>query len=91
LLLSVCVGTLGQDLRSVLGICFVDEETRAAREVEGIGAAGVVGRDHGGDSRRGESRLRELCVASRGVDADLDHLGLRREATVFVVDVLKSR
>jgi hypothetical protein len=80
------VGTLGQERRCVFGVPFVDEETRATRKVERVGAAGVVGYDHGRDSRRGERRLGELCVASRGVGADLDHLGLRGEATVLVVD-----
>jgi hypothetical protein len=37
LLLSVCVG-FGQNRRRVLGVRFVDEETRAAREVERVGA-----------------------------------------------------
>jgi hypothetical protein len=77
--------TLGQDLLGVFGARFVDEETRAAREVDRVGTTGVVGCNHGRDSRRGESRLREFCVASRGVGTDLDHLGLaatRREPTV---------
>ena len=79
------MGTLGQDLRGVFSIRFVDEETCGAREVERVSPAGVVGRDHGWDTRRGEGRLRELCVASRGVGADLDHLGLRRKATVLTM------
>ncbi|MGH2700505.1 MAG: hypothetical protein ACRDJ2_01895 [Actinomycetota bacterium] len=44
MLLSVWVRTLGQE-RGVFGVRFVDEETRGAREVERVGAAGVVGRD----------------------------------------------
>jgi hypothetical protein len=76
---------LGQDRRGVFSVPFVDEETRGAREVERVSAAGVVGGDQGLDTRRGESRLRELCVASRGVSADLDHLGLRRKATVLIM------
>ena len=47
---SVCVVTLGQDLRGVFGVCFVDEETRGAGEVERVGAACGVCRDYGWDS-----------------------------------------
>jgi hypothetical protein len=71
------MGTLRRDLRGVFGIRFVDEETRGASEVERVSAAGVVGCDQGRDSLRGESRVRELCVRSHGVGADLDYLGLR--------------
>jgi hypothetical protein len=48
LLLSVGVGPFGQDGGRVFGVRFVDEETRAAREVERVGTAGVVGYDLGG-------------------------------------------
>jgi hypothetical protein len=37
--------TLGQDRRGVFSVRFVDEETRGAREVERVSAAGVVGCD----------------------------------------------
>ena len=67
------LGTLGQDRRRVFGVRFADEETRAARQVERVGATGVVGCDLGRDSRRGEHRLGKLCIASRGIGADLDH------------------
>ena len=56
------VRLVGQDRRRVLGVRLVDEETRAAREVERVGTAGVVGCDHGRDSRSGERRLGELRV-----------------------------
>src|SRR6187455_1104810 len=78
LLLSVCGRWAGQDSCGVFSVRVVDEETRAAREVEWVGAAGVVGVDDGRNSCRREHRLGELCVASCGVRADLDHWRDRR-------------
>jgi hypothetical protein len=46
---------------------------RAAREVERIRTASVIGDKPRRDSRRYERRLGEFRFASRGVGADLDH------------------
>jgi hypothetical protein len=58
-------------LRRQLNVCFVDEETRAAREVERVGLARVVGSKPRRDSRRYERRLGELRVASCGMSSHL--------------------
>jgi hypothetical protein len=62
-----------EDLRCELDVRFVDEEARAAREVERIRTASVIGDKPRRDSRRYERRLGEFRFASRGVGADLDH------------------
>jgi hypothetical protein len=67
------MGTAGENGRCVFCVGFVDEQACGAGEDERVGASGVVGCDHGRDSRRFEHRLSKLCVASRGVSADLDH------------------
>jgi hypothetical protein len=53
---------VAEDRRRVFGILPLDEQARAAREVERVGAAGVVGFDDGRDPRRRERSLREPCV-----------------------------
>jgi hypothetical protein len=40
------VGSVRQDCRGVFGVRFVDEQMSAARQVERVGAAGVIGCEH---------------------------------------------
>jgi hypothetical protein len=61
----------------VIGIRIGDQDTRAAREVDGVGASGLVGSDHAGDPRRRQQRPGELCVRARVEPANLDHVPAR--------------
>jgi hypothetical protein len=57
----------------VFGVRLCDEEPGPSTQVEGIGAACVVGGRDGRDSLDLERRLSELRVCARGICADDDH------------------
>ena len=77
-----CIRPVAEDRRHVFGVLLLDQQARAALEVERVGAASVIGFDDGRDPRRRERSLRELCVAS-GCEAaaDLDHMAGRVHLT----------
>jgi hypothetical protein len=90
-LLPVCVGPALKKLRRVLGVRFVDEKAGGAGEIERVGAAGVVGRNHGRDSRRGESRLGELRYLAFTRITQCGHAVCSGRIFVMPVDAAEAR
>jgi hypothetical protein len=63
--------------RRVMGVRISDQDTRAARAVDWVGASGLVGSEHAGDPCCRQQRPGELCVRPRVEPANLDHVPAR--------------
>ena len=65
---------MSEDHRRVMGVRIGDQDPRAARAVDGVGASGPVGSEHAGDPCRRQQRPSELCVRPCVEPANLDHV-----------------
>lgn len=70
-----CAGP--ENRRGVVSIRFGDQDTRAAREADGVRAGFFVGSEHARDSCRRQQRPGELRVRPRVEPANLDHCAVR--------------